>query len=157
MNARRSVRKTACITAAWLALAVAAAESAALVSYRVVDDTIPTPLTFRAGDPENGRAVYVDRERGHCLLCHQAAGVDEPFPGTIGPDLSDVGLRFTAAEMRYRIVDPTRSNPETVMPAYYRVDGLNQVGQQYVAKPVLTAQEVEDLIAFLQTLTSEEP
>ncbi len=126
-----------------------------LVAYEVVDDTIPQPLTKQPGDPSSGRDVYVDRDRGHCLLCHQAASVSEPFPGTIGPDLSDVGARYTAAQLRYRIVDPTRLNADTVMPSYYRIDGLAQVEKKYEGKPVLTAQEVEDLIAFLQTFGKE--
>ncbi len=123
----------------------------ALVPFEVVEDTIPAPLTSQPGDAERGRAVYVDRDRGHCLLCHVSAHVQEPFAGTIGPDLSTVADVYGAGQLRYRVVDSTLMNPDTVMPSYYRVDGLVQVDAAFDGQPVLTAQEVEDLIAFLLT------
>ena len=110
------------------------------------------PLTERAGDPERGRAAVLDRERGHCLLCHRIDQLDEDFQGNIGPPLSRVGERLTAAELRARLVDPTRLNPATVMPAYHRIEGLRQVAEAYRGEPILTAQEVEDVVAFLETL-----
>ncbi|MEO1078284.1 MAG: sulfur oxidation c-type cytochrome SoxX [Pseudomonadota bacterium] len=111
-----------------------------------------TALTSVPGDPSRGRAVVLDRDRGHCLLCHRIAQLDEGFQGTIGPVLSDVGERLRASELRERIVDPTRLNPDTAMPAYYRVEGLRQVAEGFRDRPVLTAQEVEDVVAFLTTL-----
>lgn len=111
------------------------------------------PLTEQPGDPRRGRAVVLDRDRGHCLLCHRIDQLDEGFQGTIGPPLSDVGRRLAPAELRARIVDPTRLNPATVMPAYHRVDGLRQVADEYRGRPILTAREVEDVVAFLATLT----
>ncbi|MEM1188030.1 MAG: sulfur oxidation c-type cytochrome SoxX [Pseudomonadota bacterium] len=111
-----------------------------------------TALTNDPGDPSRGKAVVLDRDRGHCLLCHRIAQLDEGFQGTIGPALSDVGARLQASQLRERIVDPTRLNPDTVMPAYYRVEGLRQVAEEYRDRPVLTAQEVEDVVAFLTTL-----
>jgi len=111
------------------------------------------PLTGLPGDPQRGRVVVLDRDRGHCLLCHRIAQLDEGFQGTIGPSLSDVGRRLDAATLRARLVDPTRLNPDTVMPAYYRVEGLRQVAVAYRGRPILTAQEVEDVVAFLATLT----
>lgn len=110
-------------------------------------------LTEQPGDPRRGREVVLDRERGHCLLCHRIAQLDEGFQGTIGPPLSDVGRRFGPGELRERLVDPTRLNPATVMPAYHRVDGLRQVADAYRGRPILTAREVEDVVAFLATLT----
>jgi sulfur-oxidizing protein SoxX len=112
------------------------------------------PLTDRPGDPERGRAVLLDRDRGHCLLCHAIDQVDEGFQGSIGPPLSDVGDRLGTGELRRRIVDPTRLNPATAMPAYFRTDGLRQVAAEYIGKPILTAQEVEDVVAFLATLSA---
>ncbi|MDP6951450.1 MAG: sulfur oxidation c-type cytochrome SoxX [Alphaproteobacteria bacterium] len=109
-----------------------------------------------AGDPANGRTVFLDRERGHCLLCHRVASLDEPFQGDIGPDLSAVGERLSPAQMRLRIVDPTRLNPDTAMPAYHRTHDLHQVAEAYLGKPVLTAQEVEDVVAYLATLRQRE-
>ncbi len=110
------------------------------------------PLTSTPGNPERGRAVVVDRELGHCLLCHQINQLDESFQGSIGPDLSNVGSRLTEAVIRERVIDPTRTNPESVMPAYHRTEGLVQVGNDYVGKPILDAQQVEDVVAYLETL-----
>lgn len=111
-------------------------------------------LTDRAGDPENGRAVLLDRDRGHCLLCHAVGSIDEPFQGNLGPDLSVVGDRLNAAQLRLRLVDSTQVNPDTIMPAYHRTHDLRQVGAAYVGRPVLEAQEIEDVIAYLATLRS---
>ena len=139
-----------------LLAAITVARADALVPFEVVEDTIPAPLTSQPGDAQRGRAVYVDRDRGHCLLCHASAHVDEPFAGTIGPDLSAIGDVYSAGQLRYRVVDSTLMTPDTVMPAYYRIDGLTQVDTAYEGRPVLTAQEVEDLIAFLMTFRGDE-
>lgn len=111
------------------------------------------PLTAEPGDPAQGRAVVLDRDRGHCLLCHRIAQLNEGFQGTIGPPLSDVGSRLSPAEMRAQLVDPTRLNAASAMPAYYRVEGLLQVAEAYRGRPILSAGEVEDVVAFLGTLT----
>ncbi|MEE4277629.1 MAG: sulfur oxidation c-type cytochrome SoxX [Halieaceae bacterium] len=104
------------------------------------------------GNAARGREAIVDRDRGHCLLCHRIAQIDEGFQGNIGPPLSDVGRRLSAARLRERIVDPTRLNPDTVMPAYHRINGLRQVADEYRGRPILSAQEIEDVVAYLQTL-----
>ena len=109
-------------------------------------------ITFGAGDPEAGRAVLVDRDLGHCLLCHQITQLDEPFQGDIGPPLSQIGERLDAATLRARIADPTRLNPETVMPAYQRTEGFKQVAHEYRGRPILTPQLLDDLVAYLLTL-----
>jgi sulfur-oxidizing protein SoxX len=124
----------------------------ALVASAKAPGLAMDPLTGQPGDPQRGREVLLDRDRGHCLLCHEIAQLDEGFQGNIGPPLSDVGRRLDAALLRERLVDPTRLNPDTVMPAYYRIDGLRQVADEYAGKPILDAQEVEDVVAFLQTL-----
>lgn len=139
--------------ALWLGVTIP--QAADLIDYKVKDDTIPRPLTKIPGDPVAGRAIYVDRDRGHCLLCHAVSSLNETFHGTIGPDLSDVGNRLSPEQLRMQIVDSTRLNRETVMPAYYRVESLTQVAEEFQDKPVLTAQEVEDLVAFLSTLKEE--
>ncbi len=110
------------------------------------------PLTEVPGDAQRGRDVFLDRDAGHCLLCHQVEQLDAPFQGNLGPDLSDIGNRLSTAELRERIVDPTRLNPETVMPAYYRTSDLRQVGTAYLGKPILNAQQVEDVVTFTSTL-----
>ena len=114
--------------------------------------SIAEPLTATPGDADRGRAVVVDRELGHCLLCHAIQQVDEPFQGNIGPDLSNIGARLSAAQLRDRVIDPTRTNPESVMPAYHRTANLTNVGSAYEGKPILDEQQVEDVVAFLATL-----
>ena len=115
-------------------------------------DAMASPLAA-AGDPAIGRAIFSDRESGHCVLCHQVDGLEVPFQGNLGPALSDVGARFTAAQIRLRIVDNTKVNPGTVMPSYYRTSDLHQVGRAYQGESVLSAAEVEHLVAWLSQLT----
>jgi len=123
-----------------------------LPESRFVGDTIPEPLTDTPGDPERGRQIVLDREVGNCLICHRVPEPAERFQGELGPDLSGVGSRLTAGQLRLRIVDQSRLNPRTLMPPYYRIDRLALVAEQYRGKPVLTAQQVEDVISYLQTL-----
>jgi L-cysteine S-thiosulfotransferase len=120
--------------------------------YTIVGDAIPASLTGTDGDPLRGRAVVVDRRLGACLLCHTGPFPEEKFQGTLAPDLSGAGSRWSEGELRLRLVDATRLNPDTIMPAYYRVEGLARVGLAWRGKPVLTAEQIEDVIAFLVTL-----
>ena len=105
-----------------------------------------------AGDADRGRQVFVDRELGHCVLCHEVARLDAPFQGNLGPPLTDVAARLSLPEMREKIVDPARSNPDTSMPAYYETDGLSQVARAYLGRTVLSEGQLEDLLAYLATL-----
>lgn len=116
---------------------------------RVVADAIPDSLTGSRGDPSAGAVQFVSREGGHCVLCHAIAGLDAEFQGTLGPDLTSIGTRLSPGQIRYRIVDAQQFWPDTVMPSYYRVSGLRQVGRAYEGKPALSAQQIEDLVAFL--------
>ena len=126
---------------------------AALNVARAADNApLPGPLTDRPGDPAAGRTLFVGRDGGHCVLCHCVDSLDAPFQGNVGPDLSAAGARLSAAQIRDRIVDPTRANPEAAMPAYYRTADLRQVEAQMQGRTVLTAQQVEDLVAWLVTL-----
>jgi sulfur-oxidizing protein SoxX len=120
--------------------------------YTVVVDAIPGSLTGTPGDPIRGRAIVVDRRLGACLLCHTGPFPEEKFQGTLAPDLSGAGSRWSEGQLRLRLVDPTRLNPDTMMPAYYRVEGLTRVGLAWRGKPILTADQIEDLLAFLVTL-----
>lgn len=119
------------------------------VGSRTLDKAAPLASP---GQVEVGEAVFVQRELGHCVLCHQVAALDAPFQGNIGPDLTTVGARLSPAQIRFRIIDASRLNPLTTMPAYYRVENLNRVAEQYQGKPVLTAQQVEHLVAYLAQL-----
>ena len=114
-------------------------------------DTLSQPLTSTPGDAVRGREIVVGRD-GNCLLCHAIPQTGERFMGNVAPPLSGVGARLTAGQLRLRIVDPTRINPDAAMPAYHRTEGLDQVAEPYRGKPVLTAQQVEDVVAYLLTL-----
>jgi len=122
-----------------------------LPTFRVVEDGIPASLTGRPGDPATGRAIIVNRQ-STCLLCHSGPFPEERFQGSIAPDLKGVGLRLSEAQIRLRIVDPSTSNAETIMPAYFATQGLTRVGRPWQGKPALSAQEIEDVVAHLATL-----
>lgn len=118
----------------------------------VVGDALPQPLTELPGDPVRGRAIVVDRRLGLCLLCHTGPFPEERFQGSLAPDLAAAGARWSAGQLRLRVADARRLNPQTIMPPYLRSDGLTRVGSAWQGKPVLTAQQVEDVVAFLATL-----
>lgn len=128
------------------------ARAAEPVAYQVDGDSIERPLTGKAGDPARGRQVVANRQVGLCLLCHSGPFPEERFQGSIGPSLAGVGERLSAGQIRLRIVDAGRLNPDTVMPPYYRVDGLHRVGRAWRDKPVLSAEQIEDVVAFLAML-----
>ncbi|MCS6891743.1 MAG: sulfur oxidation c-type cytochrome SoxX [Rhodovarius sp.] len=122
-----------------------------LVPFRIVEDSIPEPLTSQPGDPARGREVALDRSRGNCITCHNMP-VEADFQGNLGPPLDGVGERYSIGELRLRIVDMKRINPESNMPSFYRLEGLHGVRRDWVGRTILTAQEVEDLLAYLMTL-----
>ena len=124
----------------------------ALVSFTVVSDAIPASLTGKKGDPERGRAIVANRQLGLCLLCHSGPFPEERFQGTMAPDLSGAGARWSEGQLRLRIVDAGRLNAATIMPPYYRVDGLTRVLPAFRGKPILTAEQIEDVVAYLTTL-----
>jgi L-cysteine S-thiosulfotransferase len=126
--------------------------AAATPPLEIVGDSIPKSLSGVPGDPARGRAIVVDRSRGLCLLCHSGPFPEERFQGNLAPDLSGAGARWSEGQLRLRMVDSSRLNPDTLMPAYYRTDHLKQVARTWSGKTVLTAQEIEDVISFLKTL-----
>jgi sulfur-oxidizing protein SoxX len=139
--------------AAWLACGILPAPAEeALRPFTVVGDAIPGSLTGMPGDAARGKAIVVSRQTGLCLLCHSAPLPEEKFQGTIGPDLKGAGSRYTEGQLRLRIVDQGLVNPGSIMPAYYRLDGLDRVAAAFRGKTVLTAQQIEDVIAFIKTL-----
>jgi sulfur-oxidizing protein SoxX len=131
-----------------------AQEQGALVGYRIINGAIPEPLTDQPGDAERGRRIVLNREGGDCVICHAMPLPQRQFHGTIGPPLDSVGGRHPAGELRLRLVDSKALNPDTIMPAYYRVEGLHRVDEHYRGKPILTAQQIEDVVAYLLTLQS---
>jgi L-cysteine S-thiosulfotransferase len=125
---------------------------ALLRPYTVVGDAIPQSLTGAPGNAQRGRAIVVNRQVGLCLLCHSGPFPEEKFQGTLAPDLKGAGSRATEGQLRLRIVDASRLNPATIMPPYYRIDGLTRVAPAFQGKPVLTAEQIEDVVAYLKTL-----
>ena len=117
-----------------------------------VGDAIPVSLTGIAGDPARGRAIVTNRQVGLCLLCHSGPFPEERLQGDLAPDLKGVGVRWTEGQLRLRIVDSSRVTASTIMPAYYRTDGLTRVAAAFRGKPVLSAEQIEDVVAFLKTL-----
>lgn len=135
-----------------LACAAASASAQPLAAYSVQGDAIAAPLAGRAGDATRGRAIVASRQVGLCLLCHGAPIAEERFQGDLAPNLAGVGARFSAGQLRLRIVEPQRLVPGTIMPAYHRTEGLQQVGAAWRGKPLLDAQQIEDVVAYLCSL-----
>lgn len=127
----------------------AAALLAALSAAALANDALERPLAA-SGDAQRGRAVFVEREQGHCVICHALGSVSPA--GNVGPALDQVGARLTAEQLRQRIVDITQVTPDAAMPAFYRREGLNRVAATHAGKTLLDAQQVEDLVAFLAAL-----
>ena len=132
-----------------VALALLAAAMACGCSIVSPSDGIARPFAL-AGDAARGREIYLSRDGGHCVLCHAAPGIAPA--GDVGPSLAGVATRLTESQIRLRIADITRVTPAAAMPTFHRVDGMKRVAAGYEGKPVLDAQQVEDLVAYLSTL-----
>lgn len=128
------------------------AATAGVAPYQVDGDAIEAPLLGLAGDPQRGRAIVADRRTGLCLLCHQGPFPEERTPGNLSTDLAGTGSRWTAGQLRLRVVDARRLNPDSAMPSFHRTDGLQRVGAAWRGRPILDAQQVEDVVAFLVSL-----
>ena len=104
------------------------------------------------GDPARGAAIAASRSQGLCVLCHALPGQNPALQGTVGPPLAGVGSRLDADALRARLLAPQRFNPDTVMPAYGRTEGLQQVAAAYQGKPLLPPAAIDDLVAWMETL-----
>jgi sulfur-oxidizing protein SoxX len=122
-----------------------------LQSYTVVGDGIPDSLTGAPGDATRGRALALDRA-STCILCHSGPFPETGFQGDLAPNLAGAGARWTEGQLRLRLVDASRFNPTTIMPSYYRTDDLRRVGKSWQGKPILTAEQIEDIVAYLVSL-----
>jgi sulfur-oxidizing protein SoxX len=140
----------ACLGAAWLALPFPA-NAQALRSYAIVSDAIPERLTATAGDATRGRAMVVERS-STCILCHSGPFPELRFQGDLAPNLAGSGSRWSEGQLRLRLVDASHLNTATIMPSYYRVDGLDRVGPSWRGKPILSAEQIEDIVAYLASL-----
>ena len=135
-----------------VALVAAGCAMGAASGVASAQDSIPASLTGGKGDPARGRAIVINRQVGLCLLCHSGPFPEERFQGNLAPDLAGAGKRSTEGQLRLRIADSSRINPATIMPAYHRSDGLTRVAPAWRDKPILTAEQIEDVVAFLTTL-----
>jgi sulfur-oxidizing protein SoxX len=128
-----------------------AANAQALRPYAVVGDAIPASLTGTTGDAARGRALVVERA-STCILCHSGPFPEQRFQGDVAPSLAGTGSRWSEGEIRLRLVDASRLNSATIMPSYYRIDGLSRVSRAWQSKPILSAEQIEDIVAYLVTL-----
>lgn len=149
MRLRRLILASATALLAGQIWAQPGISAAALV---IVGDAVTQRLTDAPGDPLRGRAIVANRQIGLCLLCHSGPIAEERFQGTLAPDLAGAGRRWSAAQLRLRVADAQALNPDSIMPAYFRTTGLNRVAAAYRDKPLLSAQQVEDVVAYLVTL-----
>jgi L-cysteine S-thiosulfotransferase len=127
------------------------AAAQALQAYAVVGDAIPASLTGSAGDVTRGRALVADRA-STCILCHNGPFPEAKFQGDLAPNLAGAGSRWSEGQLRLRLVDASRLNPATIMPPYYRVEGLDRVGPAWRGKPILSVGQIEDMVAYLASL-----
>ena len=125
---------------------------AGLAGVAHAQDSMPQSLTGGKGDPARGRAIVASRQMGLCLLCHSGPFPEERFQGELAPDLRGAGSRWTEGQLRLRIADSSRINPATIMPAYHRMEGLTRVAPAFRGKPILSAEQIEDVVAYLTTL-----
>jgi L-cysteine S-thiosulfotransferase len=119
--------------------------------YTVTGDSIMEPLTGTPGDATRGRALVLERTNT-CILCHSGPFPEEKFQGDLAPNLSGSGSRWSVGQLRLRLVDASRFNPGTIMPSYYRIDRLDRVAANWRGKPILSAGQIEDIVAYLATL-----
>ena len=143
------------MAAAWLAAAALALPCSAgaqmLRSYVVTGDGIAESLTGAPGDAARGRALVLERT-STCILCHSGPFPEATFQGDLAPSLAGAGSRWSEGQLRLRLVDASRLNPATIMPSYYRIDGLLRVGPAWRGKPILSAEQIEDIVAYLASL-----
>jgi len=138
-----------------LLLAMAVPAMALAQAGVVTGDAVPQSLTGIAGDAARGRAIIIDRQKGFCLLCHSGPFSEEPLQGNLAPSLAGAGSRWNEGQLRLRLMDNKRVNPDSIMPAYHRIEGLQRVGSAWRDRPILNAQEIEDVVAFLIGLNQE--
>lgn len=149
--ARRTYRISGPILAGALLALPGFAAAQELRGYTVVGDAIPEPLTNARGDAARGRALVVERS-STCILCHSGPFPEQKFQGELAPSLAGSGSRWSEGQLRLRLVDASRLNTATIMPSYYRADGLDRVGTPWRGKPILSAEQIEDIVVYLVSL-----
>lgn len=147
----RKLSLIACVSI--LAAGVVSAGEVAPVEVKFEDGAVLASLTDAAGNPEEGAKVFMNRKLGNCLACHMNTDMEEqPFHGEVGPLLDGAGDRWSQEELRGIVSNSKEMFPDTIMPAFYRVDGFNRSSEKFEGKSILTAQQVEDVVAYLLTL-----
>lgn len=123
----------------------------------IVDGALPTPLTDTPGDPARGVEWYTNRGLGNCMTCHRNADMPEiSFQGDVGPALDGVADRWSEAELRAILVNAKEVfGPQTFMPAMYKDSGFIRVRKDVAGEPIMEAQMIEDVLAYLLTLKAE--
>ena len=148
------------------AIVVASGASAQEVAPQEVSygeyGAVEASLSGQPGDAAAGIVVATTRGKGNCVACHQVSALDAPFQGEVGPMLDGAGSRWSEAELRGIVANAKMTFPESVMPSFYKSTGFIRPGDAYTGKagqeplaPLLTAQEIEDVVAFLMTLKDE--
>ncbi len=156
------MKLTTITLAAVVALTTAAtAETVAPANVKYDEyGAVAASLTGVAGDAANGAVVMRTKSKGNCIACHAVSALnDAPFHGEVGPELDGVGDRWSPAELRGILANAKVTFDGTIMPSYYKVDGFIRPGNAYTGKaaegalsPLLAAQDIEDVVAFLSTL-----
>ncbi|OIN01294.1 sulfur oxidation c-type cytochrome SoxX [Polynucleobacter sp. QLW-P1DATA-2] len=146
-----------CVLAVFLLVALNLGQASAQSNASIVAGEITQPLTATPGDPLRGRGIVTSRQTGLCILCHSGPFPEERFQGNLAPELSASVARYTAPQLRARIVNSSYFHPNTIMPTYFSVDHLNRVAPKFMGQTILNGQEIEDVVAFLLTLNSSKP
>ncbi len=136
---------------------LASGAGADCATFEIVGDGITLPLGGQTGNPEAGRRVAAERQRGDCSICHQLPLPNDHFHGNVGPDLTAISTRLTPAQIRLRVAANRQMNPESVMPDYCSSRGRHEVAGPYAGEPILTDQEIEDVVAWLSSLDGSAP
>lgn len=136
-------------TSTLLMAGVSFADAAAI---KIADGAIAAPLTATAGDAAKGRKAAINRKQGNCLACHAISSLaNQPFHGEVGPSLDGVASRYSDGQLRLILVDSKKVFEGTIMPAFYKKDGYTRINKKFKGKTILSAQTIEDIIAFLKT------
>ena len=122
-----------------------------LVPYKIENGEITNALAA-PGNAKQGEVIVLDRGLSSCVLCHIVPNPEGRPMGNIAPPLAGVAARLSAGQLRLRMVDSTQINPQSIMPPYYRIEGLHQVAAAWRGKPILDAQQIEDIVAYLLSL-----
>ncbi len=137
-------------------LGASAASAAGIVAPADVEfnnGEVAESLSGVAGDPAAGRETFAGRKLGNCLACHTNADLDElGFHGEVGPSLDGVADRYTEAQLRGIVANSKKTFEGTIMPGFYVIDGINRPLEGFEGTTILTAQQVEDVVAYLMTL-----